>query len=82
MSTETPPVAPHVSPVTSLNGPRALQILSTEAAGSEAVWISVAGAVVVFGFSPSWPLGASLDDRRNCRLLPSTEKPPLAGTEE
>ena len=30
MSPETPPVAPPVSPVTSLNDPRALQILSTE----------------------------------------------------
>ncbi|MEJ7752862.1 MAG: hypothetical protein WKF46_07945 [Candidatus Limnocylindrales bacterium] len=30
ISPETPPVAPPVSPVTSLNDPRALQILSTE----------------------------------------------------
>jgi len=34
------------------------------AAGSGAVWISVAGAVVVFGVLA---LGVSLDDRRNCR---------------
>ncbi len=125
MSPETPPVAPPVSPVTSLNDPRALQILSTEhwsllssrsrayneaftragmflsflsmsfvalallaqgmsfGEGGGAVWISVAGAVVVFGVLALLTTGRIARQQAQLPVLfPSTEEPPLGGTDQ